>query len=97
MCYGCWEEADKPMWDTPQVRALAACLKQVGPFGALHIFVDDWNCEDSNIRFCMGLDGITPDEMKICEFVLGMPVDERISALALADGFWTPKPDEAVA
>ena len=29
MCYGCWEEADKVMIDTPAVRAAAAAVTEV--------------------------------------------------------------------
>ena len=56
MCYGCWEEAGKPAMDTPAIRAAAAAVAAVyehsGVGGNLHIALDDWNLEDSNLRFC---------------------------------------------
>jgi hypothetical protein len=56
MCYGCWEEAGKPVIDTPAVRAAAAAVEEVYQHncmgGNLHIVLDDWNIEDGNLEFC---------------------------------------------
>lgn len=58
MCYGCWEEAGKPVIDTPEVHAAAALVHELyehprcGVGGNLHIVTDDWNLEDGSLAFC---------------------------------------------
>lgn len=56
MCSGCWEEAGKPIIDTPAVRMAAAAAAEVYEHscvgGNLHIVLDDWNVEDGNLEFC---------------------------------------------
>ncbi len=59
MCYGCWEEAGKPMIDTPEIRHAAETVTALYEHpnccvgGNLHIVTDDWNLEDSNLAFCL--------------------------------------------
>jgi hypothetical protein len=58
MCSGCWVEAGSPCINTLQVRYAAECKNRLyehprGCVGAaLHIFTDDWNVDDSSLRFC---------------------------------------------
>jgi hypothetical protein len=122
MCYGCWEGHDKPTIDTPLVRAAAVAAADVyeysGAGGNLHIVLDDWNVEDSNLEFCsacidgagvMPLEGSDhpahlrynderranpdpPDQLAVerqcCDLFQQMTEEERVSALALFEGFW---------
>lgn len=74
MCYGCWEEAEKPIIDTPAVRAAAASIAEVYEHacmgGNLHIVLDDWNLEDGSLDFCRGCiegAGVMPDDGNLAE------------------------------
>lgn len=133
MCYGCWEEAGKPVIDTPAVRAAAQAAAEVYEHactgGNLHIVLDDWNIEDSNLEFCsqcidgagvMPLGGSTfaahlryneekqanpdpPEQLAVerccCDLFMALTEEERASALALNDGFWSselPPADDAI-
>jgi len=122
MCYGCWEECEKPKIDNEKVRAavplIAAVYELACTGGNLHIVLDDWNIEDGNLEFCsqcingagvMPLKGSTVDahlrynedkranpdppeqlaaERACCDAFMAMTEDERLSALALYDGYW---------
>ncbi|SRR5581483_441698 len=133
MCYGCWEDYGKPIIDTEAVSAAAAAVADVYEYactgGNLHIVLDDWNVEDSDLDFCnqcimgagvMPLGGSTvaahlryneqkranPDppeqlaaERRCHDLFRALTEEERASALALHDGFWTrgePESGDAV-
>lgn len=95
MCIGCWREYGSPTIDNVTVRA-AVCLigavydapgGSVG--GGLHCILDDYNIEDG---FLAGGDqDLHNDHERACLAALRtMTLDERASALALYDGYWTP-------
>lgn len=88
MCYGCWEEEGKPQIATIEVGTLAMLLQGASEFGALHIFVGDWNCDDEHLKFCRDHDEADEGEKALCEMALLMSYEERVSALALADNYW---------
>lgn len=88
MCYGCWEEEGKPSINNLEVGTLALLIQKSNPFGALHIFVEDWNCEDSDIEFCLNDEDADEQDKATCEIALLMSYEERVSALALASNFW---------
>jgi hypothetical protein len=90
MCYGCWEDEGCPAIDNDSVRKAAEAAHELDPFGAFHIVVEDWNVDDGNIEFCMKEDDATEQELAWGRLLLSMSFDERLSALALADGFWGP-------
>lgn len=92
MCLGCWEDEGCPRIDTPEVRALAALSKDVYPFGGFHIVVEDWNVEDSHIDYCLADESSTEFERAWGRRLRALPYGERVSVLALADGFWQPAP-----
>ena len=56
MCFGCYEDAGKPVIVTPATRRVAALCKRLyelsGVGGNCHIVTDDWNLQDSGIAFC---------------------------------------------
>lgn len=56
MCCGCWEEAGRPMIDTPKVREAVTLVEAVYEHsctgGNLHVVLDDNNIEDSSLDGC---------------------------------------------
>jgi hypothetical protein len=100
MCYGCWQEWGEPMIDTPAVRAAAQAIGAVYGFscvgGNLHVVVDDWNLDDSDLDSCADLlaenihEG-TPAQLVAERHCFGLlralTEDERASALALHGGY----------
>jgi hypothetical protein len=87
MCYGCWAEEGRPTKMTPAVIEIAPLLREADEFGAMHIAVSDWNLDDDNIEFCRDYETATPDEKSLCAKLLAMSYPERLSAMALAEGF----------
>lgn len=106
MCYGCYEEAGEPAIINEATQAAAALVAKVYEFsmvgGNAHIVVDDWNLEDSHIRWCLdtaltenaheaGKEQIAAE--KAClEALLALNPAERASVMALHDGFIDPVP-----
>lgn len=88
MCYGCWEEAGKPEIATLEVAQLAMNMQKADEYGALHIFVEDWNCADDSVQFCHDHEEATEWEKRLCNQALAVDESARISALALACNFW---------
>ncbi len=102
MCYGCWEEAGKPQIVNPMVLHAVATVEALYEVhcagGGMHIVTDDWNCEDSDVKFCREWMG-GPDYEKTwherptqaewdCLVAFeALSEDERYSALAIHDGF----------
>lgn len=87
MCYGCWQEEGKPVKMTPSVIEIAPLLREADEFGAMHIAVSDWNFDDEDIEICRECHTATPDEKELCSRLLALDIEERLSAMALADGF----------
>lgn len=104
MCLACYEEYGSPKIDNPTVRAAAEAIGKVYDFadtgGNLHIAIDDWNLDDDDLDFCgesiakNDVHEAPPDQLAAEGYCLGllkaMSEDERASALAIHDGFWTP-------
>lgn len=88
MCIGCWGEYGSPKIDTPAVRAIAPRLRAADPFGGLHIVVEDWNLDASNVRFCRDYPDSTAEERQLATDLLAMPLRHRAAAMALAEGYW---------
>ncbi len=90
MCIGCYEGYDSPAVITPETRAAAKLIEAVRSEcpagGELHIVIDDWNLEDDSLAFCKQY--IKTDAERACHDALAkMSLDERASAMALADGY----------
>lgn len=79
MCYGCWEEAGFPKFDSPKIREAARLVTTLyempdgGVGGNLHIVTDDWNLETEHLEWCRdhivkgGNDWIESEEQRILE------------------------------
>jgi hypothetical protein len=111
MCRTCWDGAGAPTIDNERVRAAVSLVREVyewnGAGGNLHIVLDDWNTEDSNLDFCEGWiashehecsRGQIEAERACLAAFRAMTEYERDSCLGLRDGFWdengpTPAPD----
>lgn len=96
MCQSCYAEYGSPTVDTPKTRQLSWVLGRMDPFGSLHIIVDDWNLEDDNIEFCRGFADknergysaeVIADENHCLDLLESCTLEERASAMAMADGF----------
>jgi len=90
MCRSCWDEAGQPSMDTPgvqlAVRLIGEVYEESWAGGNLHIVVDDWNTEQEHLDWCGTV--ITTEAERRCHKVLNeLTEDERMSALALHDGF----------
>lgn len=101
MCYACWEEAGCPVYDVADVHLAASAVKELYRFccvgGHLHIVVDDWNVDDSNLDFCQECidknedgqqESILAIERECLKLLRPLTPSERLSALALEEGFW---------
>lgn len=60
-------------------RIAAAELNTMSGAGALHIFVDDGNCDSDNLQFCLEQPDITPAEREFVERMLSEFTDEQIN------------------
>lgn len=98
MCYGCWEEAEKPVKITPAVLACVPLVKQLYEFscvgGPAHNVTDDWNIEDDSIDWCLENGGHPEDSAEergaanaVLHAMKVMDEDERLTTLALFDGY----------
>jgi hypothetical protein len=98
MCCGCYAEAGAPKIDNDNVRRLAALKPNIYEFGSLHVIVDDWNLDDSHIKFCRA--EVDKDresspiakrrEHEFLDLIEQMTSAERYSAFAIAEGCWVP-------
>lgn len=89
MCEGCYEAYGRPKRITPAVLEAAPLLREADEFGALHIVVSDWNLEDEHIDFCGKQASITSAEQHLLDILKVMSFAERVTALALAEGYLT--------
>jgi hypothetical protein len=104
VCRDCWDEEGSPAIDTPGVRLAASAVRELFVWcpvgGALHIVVDDWNVEDHHLTWCLAPEQMTQygadePEGRAAEHFAGLALlplteEERLSALALEEGFWSP-------
>lgn len=103
MCYGCYEEAGKPRVVTPETAKAAGLISMLNEFGPLHIIVSDWNLEDDNIAFCSGEEQterywsgpMSDNDRALLRLLRTMTLEERVSAMALANGYLMPNGDYA--
>lgn len=92
MCESCWAGYGSPKINTPAVIDMAARMKKEGGYGRFHIVIEDFNIDDDDIRFCRDEADdkpITDEEVRLANDMLAMTVEERASALALCDGYWS--------
>lgn len=104
MCQNCYETAGSPQIVNENTTTAAELVKQVYKFscvgGNLHIVLDDWNLEDSDIEFCSkqiasgGYGDCSQEQLTIerqcCDAFAAMTMKERASALAIADRYFIP-------
>lgn len=101
MCLGCYEEDGSPAIVNEQTVAAAAAIERVFECscvgGNAHIVVDDWNVDDEAINYCLR-DSLPLNiheadaeqlavEREALERLLALTYEERLSALAIHDGF----------
>lgn len=103
MSYDIWQEHGGLTLDTPEVRKAAAAVKalydeewlpldnahSVG--GRLHVVVEDYNLEDSFLDYCQESETFDEFEQAAYDALRPLSVEERASALALKDGYWSPR------
>lgn len=57
MCWGCYEEYGSPDIENEKTRLCQELILDVYEFscvgGNLHVVLDDWNLEDSHIKWCL--------------------------------------------
>lgn len=91
MCKGCWEEAGSPTIMNEKVQEAIELARIVydtnGAGGGLHIVLDDFNIEDSDIEWCLE-EGIRDNdntdaetERDLAQLLLTMTLEERASAI----------------
>jgi hypothetical protein len=99
MCFECWVEDGKPAHITESVLKAAPMIRETSELGALSRVVK-WNLEDDDLKdddvsltdedapmSYMDEDALTPNERALRDLLLEMPYDDRVSAMALANGF----------
>lgn len=100
MCDRCYEELGSPAVVTEATVRLSALIAQVyehhSAGGNAHIVIDDWNLDDGDIDFCLQRVAENPyddpqeqldAERECLQLMRQCTMDERASALAMADGF----------
>ena len=99
MCENCWRDHGAPTKWTPEIARCAELIADVFDDSCVgaeaHIAIDDWNLDDHSIQACLEWgphgDGSTwPTARAALEALLRLTVEERASALALAEGYFTP-------
>lgn len=101
MCIGCYEKLEGKTIINEKTKMAASLIDEVYDYSAVggnaHIVLDDWNLEDHHIKWCI-YEAIPEnfhkysdpqlEAEKACLYMLlGMSMEERISALAIHDGF----------
>jgi len=101
MCYGCYKEYGSPAIITKTTQHVANLVAKVYEFssvgGNAHVVIDDYNIEDDHIDWCLreGLSSNVHEhdekqlaiEKELLEALRLLSIDERVSALAIHDGF----------
>lgn len=85
MCLGCWQEEGRPFGITDAVKKWAPVFREIDPYGAMHIVVDDWNLDDDNLKFCRNYVGVTQQEIELIDAMLAMTIEERWATAILSD------------
>lgn len=97
MCWQCWDNAGRPQIDTLGVRAAARAIAAVYECncvgGNLHVQLDDWNLDDDQFDEYRIYHDDTPDDQEAAErycfgLLKALTEPERLSAVALHEGFW---------
>jgi hypothetical protein len=103
MCFGCWEERGSPKIVNEKtidaVPLIEAVYEANSVGGNLHIVLDDFNIDDCDLEACRRfIDNHEDDALTYCDVVaeracldafVSMTVDERASALAMYDGYFS--------
>lgn len=84
MCLGCWEKEGRPFRVTDAVRTWAPKFAEADNYGPLHIVVDDWNLDDSNLEFCRNLPESSKDDIALIDAMQVMSWEERWATAILA-------------
>lgn len=100
MCIDCWNEAGKPteVSDTEALAELLVLIRVLyedhGAGGPLHTVLDDWNLDGEISPYWMHDEPAVLEYhcLRIAALLNAMPLDERIAAMAYADGFIAPPP-----
>lgn len=94
MCGGCWKEYELAQVDSAPVRYAAGLVRAAmeGSSPAFHVIIEDWNIEDEHFDDPRQAD-LHLSEREAFAALKTLTVEERASALALAEGFWKPDPD----
>ena len=104
MCTSCWAEYGSPTIDSDEIRKAALLICQLHESeivgGMLHVQLDDFNIDGSLFEnpfddFLLELHGREPldVEVEIAEVMNALSDEERASALALANGYWSTSDD----
>lgn len=93
MSYGYYVEYGEPTLDTPAIRQAAALISFTNHYGALHIVVDDWNIEDHHLQWCLDHEDAKASEKQLMRMMLALTLEERASAMAIAEGYWSTATD----
>ncbi len=98
MCSDCWKEFGSPKILNSAVLKAVTLISAIYEFstvgGNLHVQLDDWNIEDEYWRqFKPFRDDATEEELEkerqCFEAMKLLDIEERASALALNDGYWS--------
>jgi hypothetical protein len=81
---GCWEEDGRP-WEKTELAVKWARTFSEASCGPLHVVVDDWNLDDSNIASCRSYAETSAVERELCDALLSMSEGERYATAILAD------------
>ncbi len=102
MCFNCYLDAGQPAIINEKTQKAAELISEIYHHdgciagGYAHVVIDDWNLDDYSIDYCIG--SATHSEFDISQsgrqaclecltFLKELTMDERASALAIADGF----------
>lgn len=105
MCYGCYEDANKPAIVNTKTKKAAKLIKNLyqqdgcAVGGYAHIVVEDWNLEHTHIVWCIEeaekgeYDYVSEEGRQACittlNFLKNLTKDEKYSAIALVNNFIT--------
>lgn len=91
MCISCWEEAGRPAIANDRVRAAADLVPDCPPGRAYTVF-ENWNLGDRVIHEALKDPEAVADEEARAALTAfaALSLEERHSAMALADGMFDP-------
>ena len=108
MCRSCWEEYGSHAIVDAETIAAAKLVDEVYEFSCVggngHVAFDDWNLDDGSIRWCIdvalvsNIHGACADqraaERAALDALLALPLDRRVSAMAIFGGYVQPEPTD---